>query len=372
MATYYLVAYVFFDHDGNRPTRGGLQRYVHNLVHMLEAGGHDCVILQKSHREWEHKYAERSRVVGIPSSHRWWGNIPFNIKAHRLIPEKAPVIYASMELAAPICRRNSLGIQHGIWWDGEYGFLKVKLTEIQIKYSAKRLKKMICVDTNFINWFRARFFDHSDADKMVYVPNFVDDAVFGNPPPVPQKPADRINILFPRRSEYRRGIFLMTDAAQKIMAKHDNVHFTYAVGDGYKTEELKEYFRKKGMDYEAGSISLINLPMEKMGEAYQNAHISVVPTICGEGTSLSCIEAMHYGNAVVATNVGGLANLVIDDYNGILINPNVAELAEALDQLIGDSELRSRLGKTAHEMTRRSFSLKAWENKVGEILDDLI
>lgn len=67
-----------------------------------------------------------------------------------------------------------------------------------------------------------------------------------------------------------------------------------------------------------------------MPDCYKNADITLIPTIYSEGTSLSCLEAMACGNFVIATNIGGLTNLIINNYNGILINPDKNELKQAL------------------------------------------
>ena len=55
--------------------------------------------------------------------------------------------------------------------------------------------------------------------------------------------------------------------------------------------------------------------------ALLGADVAVVPTLYSEGTSLSCIEAMCAASAVLVTGVGGLSNLVLDDYNGLLVPP---------------------------------------------------
>ena len=53
---------------------------------------------------------------------------------------------------------------------------------------------------------------------------------------------------------------------------------------------------------------------DEMNKAYQNADITLIPSLYSEGTSLSCIEAMACGNAVIATRIGGLSDLIINDF----------------------------------------------------------
>lgn len=83
-----------------------------------------------------------------------------------------------------------------------------------------------------------------------------------------------------------------------------------------------------------------------MPEVYRRADIVLVPTCYSEGTSLSCLEAMASGCAVIATNVGGLPELIINRFNGLLIAPEAEALAEALTQLIEQPELRQDIAET--------------------------
>lgn len=55
---------------------------------------------------------------------------------------------------------------------------------------------------------------------------------------------------------------------------------------------------------------------------------------------------MAAGCAVICTNVGGMTNIIIDGYNGLMINPDEDSLYKALDRLIEDKLLR---GKTSSQ-----------------------
>lgn len=103
----------------------------------------------------------------------------------------------------------------------------------------------------------------------------------------------------------------------------------------------------------------------KMNEVYQHADISLIPTLYCEGTSLSCIEAMACGNIVISTNIGGLPNLIINDFNGVLINPDKNELLEAVENILVNEDYRNKLQKNALEVSKE-FSKEKWE-KVGNI-----
>jgi len=81
----------------------------------------------------------------------------------------------------------------------------------------------------------------------------------------------------------------------------------------------------------------------------------VLPSI-HEGLGLVILEAMSVGLPVVATNVGGIPEVVKDGYNGLLFEPrNWKDLAEKITFLLNDDEMRERMGKNAkksvHGMT---------------------
>ena len=100
-------------------------------------------------------------------------------------------------------------------------------------------------------------------------------------------------------------------------------------------------------------------------------HIAVVPSLGSEGTSLSLAEAMAAGCAVVATNVGGMTNMIINGYNGQMVNPDVDDLTRALSTLISDAKLRFKLGNDAAATARNAFSLNHWKSRWSDVLDQL-
>src|SRR5262249_6709143 len=76
-----------------------------------------------------------------------------------------------------------------------------------------------------------------------------------------------------------------------------------------------------------------------------------------EGMSNAILEYMAAGKAVVATAVGANPELIEDGVTGLLIPPDDADaLAEAVQTLVDEAELRTRLGSAAQEFVRQRFS----------------
>ena len=79
-----------------------------------------------------------------------------------------------------------------------------------------------------------------------------------------------------------------------------------------------------------------------------------------EGTGLSLAESQYCGKPVVATNVGGVTDTLIDGHTGFLVEPaNAKEFTEKLLLLIEDKELRQKMGAEAGIFAKNKFSKQA-------------
>lgn len=75
-----------------------------------------------------------------------------------------------------------------------------------------------------------------------------------------------------------------------------------------------------------------------------------------EGLPISVLEAMHAGLAVVASDLPGLRELITPDVHGLLVANQASALAERLFTLVGDAQLRLRLGQAARQRVEEQFS----------------
>lgn len=87
------------------------------------------------------------------------------------------------------------------------------------------------------------------------------------------------------------------------------------------------------------------------------AHIAALPSRGGEGVPLSLIEAAACGRPLVATDTPGCREIVRNGVNGLLVPPDDAEaLAQAIDRLANDANLRRAFGQASRELAEREFS----------------
>jgi glycosyltransferase involved in cell wall biosynthesis len=101
------------------------------------------------------------------------------------------------------------------------------------------------------------------------------------------------------------------------------------------------------------------VPPAELGPFYERAAVVVCPSR-REGYGVVAREAMAHARPVVATAVGGLTDAVEDGVTGLLVPArDPAALRAALARLLGDAELRSRLGTAARERARERFGQEA-------------
>jgi Glycosyl transferases group 1/Glycosyl transferase 4-like len=100
-------------------------------------------------------------------------------------------------------------------------------------------------------------------------------------------------------------------------------------------------------------------PVADVAPYYERAAVVAVPSR-REGYGMVAREAMAHGRAVVASDVGGLCDAIDDGVDGVLVPPrDTRALRAALERLLGDPELRSRLGAAARAKAEREWSRDA-------------
>ena len=105
-------------------------------------------------------------------------------------------------------------------------------------------------------------------------------------------------------------------------------------------------------------MSPISVSCEDIGALWACAHIAVLPSH-REGMPLSLLEAAACGRPLVATDVPGCRDIARPDVNAFLVPLDDAEaLADAIERLALDPELRAAFGAASRELVERNFSSK--------------
>jgi len=164
--------------------------------------------------------------------------------------------------------------------------------------------------------------------------------------------------------EEHKGLKYLLEAASLLLQSKNDVSFLL-VGEGVLKKELK--------------ILCADLKIEKnvifageqsdISEILSLSDIFVLPSL-REGLPLTILEAMACGKPVIATNVGGIPEIVKDGENGILVYPKDPEtLYMAMNELLGDREKREKMGRIGKRVCDESFRTKTMVEKVEDLYD---
>jgi glycosyltransferase involved in cell wall biosynthesis len=248
-------------------------------------------------------------------------------------------------------------ISHGVNWDTQDKGFRIR----NIRKIISDADTFISVDTNTISWLRTTFLNRLQNNKMYFIPNYVDTDIYK---PIENKKNAGIRIAFPRRLSVERGYWLISAIAPRIMQRYPNAELKFI---GFiHGEKIKSDIERLINSFPERIKHQLAEPDDMVNE-YQQTDISLIPTLFSEGTSLSCLEAQACGNIVIATNIGGLPNLVIDGYNGLLINPNEEELLNAIDRVISNPAFAKQISKNAVSVAK-AFDKKIWQARWEKII----
>lgn len=175
-------------------------------------------------------------------------------------------------------------------------------------------------------------------------------------PPAPGK------ILFVGRLIPRKGVDVLLDALAHMRdAPHPHLpdpHLT-VVGDGPQRPALEKQAAALGLGQRvrfAGRVS-----DEELQRHYQTCALFVLPAVVDasgdtEMLGMVLLEAMRYRKPVLASNVGGIPDIVEDGVSGLLVpQRDPAALARALACLLGDEQLARRLGDGGYRYAQAHF-----------------
>jgi glycosyltransferase involved in cell wall biosynthesis len=180
-------------------------------------------------------------------------------------------------------------------------------------------------------------------------------------------PLDAIVVLTVRRLVYKNGVDTLIEGANVAVRKNPRIVFL-VVGKGPDSDSVKLKIHELGIERNfllAGFVSDENLPFY-----YNTADLFVLPSKSGEGLPLVALEAMACALPVVATDVGGIREVLMDDY-GKLVPPNQPGLlAQAILDFAAVDFSQRKIELRA--MMEEKFSWDANVERLVEIYEELI
>jgi glycosyltransferase involved in cell wall biosynthesis len=162
-----------------------------------------------------------------------------------------------------------------------------------------------------------------------------------------------------------KGPIYLLKAMAEVWHTHPDIQLVY-VGKGDLEEEVKGEAYRTGLSDKVKFLGW----RDDIPEIMQFLDIFVLPSL-NEGMGRVLVEAMACGKPIVASNVGGIPDLVKDGHNGFLVGPgDVNGLSLAIKKLIEDEQLRLEMGAKGRAISR-NYGVEEMIKKIDDLYTSL-
>ena len=169
-----------------------------------------------------------------------------------------------------------------------------------------------------------------------------------------------------------KGQQLLLRSFFSLAKDNKNILLTFVGSPPPNQELFLNELRNSISDFKIENQVIIVPFYQEISKIWQSIDIAVIPSIEPEPFGLVAVEAMLAKKPVVATNHGGLKEIVNHNETGFLVNPNdEVALAEALKKLIDNSQLRSDFGIAGYETALSKFTIEKHVNGFETIFSKL-
>jgi len=241
-----------------------------------------------------------------------------------------------------------------------YGLAKSIAAYVAARKCKKKLKlvdKFIAV-SSFIKEVYCKHLGLSQ-DKVEMIPNFYDadkEEKWGQS--AVALPSDFM--LFVGTISAHKGVNILLEAYQKFSPQTKLV----LIGS---THPDYRYESTEGIEV------IKNAPHEVVMQAMSRCRFAVFPSIWPDPCPTVAFEAMSQSKAVIASDIGGLKDIVLDGETGILVPPNDSnKLAEAIARLLKGPELAAEMGERGYERFKENYTPEVVIPRIEDVYQSLV
>lgn len=164
----------------------------------------------------------------------------------------------------------------------------------------------------------------------------------------------------------KMGLDHMIEVARITAKSRNDLHYVI-VGDG----PLRKQFEDKIKEYNLNNITLLGTRRD-IPYILQSFDIFLLPSVW-EGLPVCAVESIASGTPIIAYNVGGIKDIVITGYTGILIDErNYDLMAEKVLELIDNAPLREKMKANSIEFAKKEFDINLIAGKFLNLYETLI
>ncbi len=384
---------------------GGIGTYIYNIAHALSERGHSVHILSlayKTHPE----YKEQKTGKG-------------SIHIHRIKPIRFPTpilnhfFFRSLEIIKfnlaiilkikKLLNSEKIDIIEAPEWRSEaflLSFIKPKGVPLVIKcHSPSALlnevyKNLPTLDSRFVDWIERATIRNANlvispsknladivSEKMGIIINDIDiipnplDTDFFSPIPTAYKEKNELKVLFVGRLDRLKGAHIFVKSIPIILKDIPDVIFILIGRDtntGTNNSSMKTHLENLIPNNIKDRVSFLgNVERDRLIDYYRESDICVAPSFY-ENFPNTVLEAMSCGKAVVASNTGGIPEVIEDGISGLLVKTGDArDLAEKVIMLLKKREMRENIGINARNRIESLYSKAAVSKNVEEVYAEI-
>lgn len=167
-----------------------------------------------------------------------------------------------------------------------------------------------------------------------------------------------------RLDEPKKGIAVFLRAVDLLLKKGYDAHFIIT-GEGYSKSELIHLANELAIKERVHFLG----HWENLLEVFVTLDIFVLPSL-SEGFPIVNLEAMAAGLPVVSSDVGGVAEGILQNHNGIVVSPkNERQFASALGFLIDHPEIARQMGRNGKKRVEAEFTTSIMTEKIFTLYD---
>ncbi len=300
-----------------KPIVGGADVWVELLRRVCEAQGHEVTVYQCPATDIDDPQVRQidsplTRLLGKRGE--FW-TLPFGLRSLRKELAAQDVLVAHY----PNYHRflewhpRTVLVSHGVFWDDRPRALRSRAKRRCARRAYHKASVVVANDTFFLREVGediqpgAKPFSEVAARRF-FVPNCIDTHHFAPGIPHPDLTVWPV-ILVPRNLYRNRGIHLAIQAFARCADELEETQLVVVGAEGQSG--YLDYCRGLAADLDVSERVVFFGPVswEQMPAVYSAATVTLIPSLCGEGTSLSALESMACGTATVTTNVAGLMDL---------------------------------------------------------------
>lgn len=387
---------------GGERREGGAERHLWHLARLASSHGVRVSVYQATRVPFE-RQLDGVRVVGVSADvHTIWGKA-----TGRAVVDGATHLYFQYIDRLPLrpLPLPASATSHGVFWDHAYDpsmwtwypHGRIDRAALPVWRAAQRHLVManvarctavLSTDSSFYHVVQSQAprlrnrvhvaFNFYDLDGPTTPPDGAERSTHDLLAPLYRaRTDDRIVVLVPRNLSLVRGGGWLPQIVHKVTMRTGGQCQFALCGGAVQTQgraaRYERAFARALASLPSPSRARLSLlggvPHNLMAVAYELSDIVLVPTYSHEATSLAAIEAMARSRAVVATNVGGLSDVVVDGWTGMLVAPNVDAIVAGIVRLAEDAVLRERLGAQGAIEASGRFTINHWRQNVVPFME---